>query len=126
MFLTFNEKLKGQGEFVAEDVNRDAIPVDKDLPLRYTWNIWEQVMQSTEGKAGHYSDATHKVASFTQVQEFWALWNHMPQPSELLEQKRMVREFKVTQNFKNFKVTVKLSTKTKKLTQNHDSKHVEV
>jgi len=91
-FLTFNEKLKRGGEFVPEDVNRDQIPVDKDLPLRYTWHIWEQVMQSSEGKAGHYSDATHKVASFKAVQEFWALWNHMPQPSELLEQKRMVRE----------------------------------
>merc|ERR1712066_1064095 len=25
-------------------------------------------------------------------EDFWKLWNHMPQPSELLEQKRMVRE----------------------------------
>merc|ERR1711948_40856 len=32
------------------------------------------------------------VSSFASVQEFWKLWNHMPQPSELLEQKRMVRE----------------------------------
>ena len=37
-----------------------------------------------------YSDATHKVAPFATVQDFWKLWNHMPQPSELLDQKRMV------------------------------------
>merc|ERR1712216_503333 len=33
-----------------------------------------------------------QVAKFESVQGFWKLWNHMPQPSELLEQKRMVRE----------------------------------
>merc|ERR1719469_1587060 len=48
-------------------------------------------MQSSD-KASQYSDATHKVAQFTSVQDFWKIWNHMPQPSELLEQKRMVRE----------------------------------
>merc|ERR1711998_72725 len=32
------------------------------------------------------------VSSFSTVQDFWKLWNHMPQPSELLEQKRIVRE----------------------------------
>jgi len=48
-------------------------------------------MQSSD-KSSAYSDATHKVAQFATVQEFWKLWNHMPQPSELLEQKRMVRE----------------------------------
>jgi len=26
------------------------------------------------------------------VQDFWRIWNGLPQPSELLEQKRMVRE----------------------------------
>merc|ERR1712014_206493 len=48
-------------------------------------------MQSTD-KAAAYSDATHNVTTFQTVQAFWKLWNHMPQPSELLEQKRMVRE----------------------------------
>lgn len=64
----------------------------KDMPLRYPWVIWEQIMQSSDGKTAQYSDATHKVSTFSTVQEFWKLWNHMPQPSELLEQKRMVRE----------------------------------
>merc|ERR1712137_1201076 len=64
----------------------------KDLPLRYTWAIWEQIMQATDGRSSQYSDATHMVSTFSSVQEFWKLWNHVPQPSELLEQKRMVRE----------------------------------
>jgi len=48
-------------------------------------------MQSGDGKTV-YSDATRKVADFSDVQAFWKLWNHMPQPSELLDQKRMIRE----------------------------------
>merc|ERR1719198_758480 len=48
-------------------------------------------MQKSD-KSAIYSDATHKVASFDSVQSFWKLWTHMPQPSELLDQKRMVRE----------------------------------
>merc|ERR1719503_314531 len=48
-------------------------------------------MQSND-KGAQYSDATHEVDKFSTVQNFWRLWNHIPQPSELLEQKRMVRE----------------------------------
>jgi len=89
-YLSFNDTLNPNLKFTTED--GDAEEVKKDLPLRYTWNIWEQIMQSTDGKTAQYSDATHKVSSFTTVQDFWRHWNHLPQPSELLEQKRMVRE----------------------------------
>lgn len=88
-FLSFNEAYGGT-ELVTDEELKDV--VSKDRPLRYNWAIWEQVMQSSDGKAGQYSDATRKVAGFATVQEFWKLWNHMPQPSELLDQKRMVRE----------------------------------
>merc|ERR1719361_2593850 len=49
-------------------------------------------MQSTDSKASHYSDATHRVASFSTVKTFWKYWNHLPQPSELLDGKKFVRE----------------------------------
>lgn len=62
----------------------------QDPPLRYNWVLWEQIMQS--GKSAQYSDATHKVASFGTVKGFWKYWNHLPQPSELLENKKIVRE----------------------------------
>eukprot|EP00429_Kryptoperidinium_foliaceum_P138572 CAMPEP_0176273440 /NCGR_PEP_ID=MMETSP0121_2-20121125/46221_1 /TAXON_ID=160619 /ORGANISM="Kryptoperidinium foliaceum, Strain CCMP 1326" /LENGTH=226 /DNA_ID=CAMNT_0017613625 /DNA_START=73 /DNA_END=753 /DNA_ORIENTATION=- len=88
-FLSFNENLNPDLKFTTEESNEE---VKKDLPLRYSWTIWEQVMQSGDGKAAQYSDATHKVSSFNTVQDFWRHWNHVPQPSELLEQKRMVRE----------------------------------
>merc|ERR550532_2901548 len=46
-------------------------------------------MQPGDAKAAQYSDATHRVASFGTVRKFW---NHLPQPSELLEGKKFVRE----------------------------------
>lgn len=90
-FLSFNESFNSNLKFTTDSTDDSDEMLQKDLPLRYTWCIWEQIMQSND-KAAQYSDATHEVAKFSTVQEFWKLWNHMPQPSELLEQKRMVRE----------------------------------
>mmetsp|Transcript_30035 Transcript_30035/g.64878 ORF Transcript_30035/g.64878 Transcript_30035/m.64878 type:complete len:227 (+) Transcript_30035:164-844(+) len=89
-FLSFNESLSPNLKFDTEAV--DAEELKQDLPLRYTWTIWEQVMQPHDGKAEKYSDATHQVSSFSTVQDFWRHWNHVPQPSSLFEHKRMVRE----------------------------------
>lgn len=92
-FLSFNENFNSNLKFTTADGEEDTEEIlKKSLPLKYTWSIWEQIMQSSDGKNSQYSDATHKVATFNTVQNFWKLWNHMPQPSELLEQKRMVRE----------------------------------
>jgi len=65
---------------------------NKDPALRFTWTIWEQTMQSNDAKTAAYSDATHRVASFSTVKGFWKYWNHLPQPSELLDGKKFVRE----------------------------------
>jgi translation initiation factor 4E len=90
-FLSFNDSFNSNLKFTTDSTEENDEMLKRDLPLRYTWAIWEQIMQSND-KAAAYSDATHQVASFSTVQAFWKLWNHMPQPSELLEQKRMVRE----------------------------------
>nr|AMA65227.1 eIF4E-1a [Amphidinium carterae] len=90
--LSFNENFNSNLKFMTDNSEENDEMLKKDLPLRYNWSIWEQIMQSSDKANAQYSDATHKVASFSTVQEFWKLWNHMPQPSELLEQKRMVRE----------------------------------
>jgi len=90
-YLSFNESFNSNLKFTTDSTEENEEMLSKDLPLRFSWSIWEQIMQNNE-KAAAYSDATHKVAQFATVQEFWKLWNHMPQPSELLEQKRMVRE----------------------------------
>jgi len=91
-YLSFNDSVNANMDFTTEDAGESEEALQKELPLRYTWSVWEQIMQSSDGKSGQYSDATHKVSEFGTVEEFWKLWNHMPQPSELLEPKRMVRE----------------------------------
>eukprot|EP00449_Zooxanthella_nutricula_P005216 CAMPEP_0198500498 /NCGR_PEP_ID=MMETSP1462-20131121/8192_1 /TAXON_ID=1333877 /ORGANISM="Brandtodinium nutriculum, Strain RCC3387" /LENGTH=279 /DNA_ID=CAMNT_0044229507 /DNA_START=66 /DNA_END=905 /DNA_ORIENTATION=+ len=74
---------------VSPDENEEML--QNDYALRFKWRIWEQTMPPGDESAA-YADATRQVASFSSVQGFWKLWNHMPQPSGLLEQKRMVRE----------------------------------
>jgi len=94
-YLSFNTKHSSELLYDHEVSPEDKKAIlARELPLKYKWHIWEQVMQSSDGKAGAggYSDATQQVAHFSFVSEFWSLWNHVPQPSELLEQKRMVRE----------------------------------
>mmetsp|Transcript_30881 Transcript_30881/g.67619 ORF Transcript_30881/g.67619 Transcript_30881/m.67619 type:complete len:226 (-) Transcript_30881:200-877(-) len=88
-YLSFSERFNSNLKFEAEDAESAEL-FKNDLPLKYTWTVWEQIDSS--GKPGQYKDATRKVASFSTVQQFWTLWNHIPQPSGLLEQKRMVHE----------------------------------
>lgn len=93
-FLSFNSKIspglqtyQQPSEAELEDMK------NRDPALRFTWTIWEQIMQqSGDAKNAAYSDATHRVASFNTVKGFWKYWNHLPQPSELLDGKKFVRE----------------------------------
>merc|ERR1712224_1078234 len=88
------EQHKGQVMLAMEDEEADEALLDVELPLKYTWVLWEQLVPGSESKGGSnsYSDATKKVQAFSNLQDFWAIWNGMPQPSELLEQKRIMRE----------------------------------
>jgi len=93
-FLSFNPNSSCALEYSAADSDEYGEVLKRDLPLKFPWVLWEQIMQVSDGSKApqHYSDATHKVATFNTVQQFWRVWNSMPQPSELLDQKRMVRE----------------------------------
>lgn len=95
-YLSFNSKISpALASFQAPQAPSPTELEDmktKDPQLRYTWTIWEQIMQSQDSKAAQYSDATHRVASFSTVKNFWRYWNHLPQPSELLDGKKFVRE----------------------------------
>lgn len=63
----------------------------KDRPLDSAWTLWEQISMA-DVKSDKYADATRRVGSFNTVTSFWRYWNHLPQPSTLLEGKRFVRE----------------------------------
>jgi len=64
----------------------------KDPALRHMWTIWEQLAQTASQRdSSQYSDITNRVASFNTVKAFWKYWNHLPQPSMLLDGKKFVR-----------------------------------
>jgi len=93
-WLSFNEAHKGPLMLAREEEEADEALLDVELPLKYTWVLWEQMVPGSDTKGGSnsYSDATKKVQAFSTLQDFWGIWNGMPQPSELLEQKRIMRE----------------------------------
>jgi translation initiation factor 4E len=92
-FLSFNSKISPNlPSYKAPSAAELEEMKQRDPPLRCTWTIWEQIMQSTDKGVAQYSDATHRVASFDTVKTFWKYWNHLPQPSELLDGKKFVRE----------------------------------
>lgn len=92
-FLSFNDKISpGMVSYQAPSPAELEEMKQKDPPLRYTWVIWEQTVQSSDSKTAQYSDTTHQVASFKTVKGFWRFWNYLPQPSELLNGKKFVRE----------------------------------
>jgi len=88
-FLSFNPST--EGHFTKSDVTA-KVDFASDPPLRFTWVLWEQVAHDTSEKGANYSDATHKVAHMSTVKEFWSYWNHLPQPSELLGNKKFISE----------------------------------
>lgn len=92
-FFTFNEApgRAGSGFGLPEQESEEVRQMlAEPMKLKSKWWLWEQVVQS-EGR-GTYTDAMRKVVSFDTVQDFWAIWNGLPQPSELLDQKRISRE----------------------------------
>jgi len=92
-FLSFNEangRVGGQLGIPEEESEEVKQALREPMKLKYKWWLWEQVVQS-EGR-GTYTDAMRKVVSFETVQDFWSIWNGLPQPGELLDQKRITRE----------------------------------
>jgi len=90
-YLSFNENFNSGLKFTTDSSEDTEELLKKDLPLAYTWAVWEQLQSNN--KSAQYSDATHKVEECSTVQSFWELyWKSVPQPSELLDNKRMVRE----------------------------------
>ncbi|KAJ1605158.1 translation initiation factor if-4E [Cryptosporidium canis] len=91
-YLSFNEAI--EPTLTLPSACNVEIPDDlisRPLPLSHDWVVWEQLNMETR-KDSDYSNATKPVAKFSSVQQFWWLWHHIPQPSELLRGKRMVRE----------------------------------
>ncbi|CDJ61896.1 eukaryotic translation initiation factor 4e, putative [Eimeria maxima] len=91
-YLSFNPAVTDAinlDECITEEHNADT-----PLPLQNRWHVWEQIQREAGAldRAADYSQNTRDLASFDTVQTFWQLWAHIPQPSELLGHKRMIRQ----------------------------------
>ncbi|CAE8681289.1 unnamed protein product, partial [Polarella glacialis] len=94
-YLSFNEAVGGKGKIpgLAEEDNDAKLALMEPMPLKDTWVLWEQAVPAADVKGSNYSDATKEVVPFKTAQEFWSIWNGVPQPSELIEgNKRITRD----------------------------------
>jgi len=85
--LTFNEALGGKplSDILTEEDADTQVALLQPMPLQDTWVLWEM-------RAGaSYVDSMKEVVSFKTAQEFWSIWNGVPQPSILLDSKRIIR-----------------------------------
>eukprot|EP00929_Paragymnodinium_shiwhaense_P040137 TRINITY_DN20980_c0_g1_i1.p2 TRINITY_DN20980_c0_g1~~TRINITY_DN20980_c0_g1_i1.p2 ORF type:complete len:244 (+),score=55.04 TRINITY_DN20980_c0_g1_i1:186-917(+) len=93
-YLSFSEALIGGLSFIpgAPDVEVPEFEASVDVPLKLanTWVLWEQPSSTQSGARGA-EWSIRKVCEFSTVQEFWSIWNGLPQPSELIEGKKFSR-----------------------------------
>jgi len=54
-------------------------------PLKYTWTFWCMCRQPGKGagSASNYSAANKKIASFSSVEDFWAIYSHLVRSAKL-------------------------------------------
>lgn len=106
--LSFNRKLfpKSSPDVTVHSSLASKFDSREPLPLRYSWSLWEQLQQNqpTGGHAeqpaptvanasANYGDLTRKVATMSDIQEFWRYFIHLPQPSTVLgESMKVVRK----------------------------------
>jgi translation initiation factor 4E len=84
--ITRTEDLPSQ---LTEDEIREL--KNKDPKLLCTWTLWEQRV-AAKTKNLDYSGQTKEITSFRTIKEFWACFNHIPQPSILFSGKRYARK----------------------------------
>mmetsp|Transcript_105358 Transcript_105358/g.286106 ORF Transcript_105358/g.286106 Transcript_105358/m.286106 type:complete len:230 (+) Transcript_105358:93-782(+) len=86
MVLSFNEERHGKFTIPGypEDESREIEEaLRQPMYLHSGWTLWTQ-------NSGQY--AVQKVVAFETAQEFWKVWNGVPQPSELFDSKRFIKE----------------------------------
>lgn len=89
-FLSFNAACSPQIDAFLES-NDCTGNAEQDPALDSKWVLWEQLGLSAQRDSSQYSQATQKVATLDTIKAFWRYWNHMPQPSLLLEGKKFLR-----------------------------------
>jgi len=89
-YLSFNPSVTPEDRLPAPSAEEAEHLRKMDPKLPHKWAIWEQHVQPKDKKAA-YTDSTRQTAVFHTVREFWGCWNHLPQPSVLLQGQKFVR-----------------------------------
>jgi len=93
-YFTLNRHLAEQSLILGHEdkcVSQDS--ANHSAKLSETWVLWEQVVpQHNRSYGAKYEVNLKEIAKFDCVQDFWALWDHLPQPSELLMNKKMISD----------------------------------
>lgn len=91
-FHSYNATITAKADITTKPSPEELEEMRKTDPaLESEWTIWEQIVPPKDSKTG-YADATRKTGAFSTFKTFWAYWNHLPQPSELLNGKKFMRE----------------------------------
>eukprot|EP00871_Galdieria_phlegrea_P002487 jgi/Galph1/3239/GphlegSOOS_G1944.1 len=64
-------------EFVTTEDNKEA------HPLQFAWTLWYSANAGGKLTPGLICQHLKKVATFRTVEEFWGVFNHVPQPSDI-------------------------------------------
>ena len=86
-YLSFNAT-------VAESIDFKSEAPDEDKPLSCAWTLWEQSQASGAAatNSGNYADCMSEVVTFKSINQFWSMFSNIPQPSILLQNKRIVAQ----------------------------------
>mmetsp|Transcript_6811 Transcript_6811/g.15782 ORF Transcript_6811/g.15782 Transcript_6811/m.15782 type:complete len:232 (-) Transcript_6811:11-706(-) len=82
VLLSFNSSVTPPEDL--EDLHGDDqdSEIPDELCLQVPWVVWRQL--ASPGKSVPYEQSTKQIGIMTTVEEFWQLWDQLPQPSELL------------------------------------------
>lgn len=92
-YFTLNRSLVEQSNILGAEDNdaQSGLSIASQLPD--SWVLWEQVVpQSNRTYGTKYEVNLKEISRFDSVQDFWSLWDHIPQPSELLMNKKMISD----------------------------------
>ncbi|CAN8073926.1 unnamed protein product [Agarophyton chilense] len=52
-------------------------------PLQFKWTLWHDFVTTTKGRGGSYAVNLRPIADFDTVEDFWAVFNSLKEPSQL-------------------------------------------
>eukprot|EP00915_Cephaloidophora_sp_WS-2016_P003449 GHVH01004619.1.p1 GENE.GHVH01004619.1~~GHVH01004619.1.p1 ORF type:complete len:251 (+),score=38.32 GHVH01004619.1:32-784(+) len=93
-FFTLNRHLRDQSSVLGREHEFASISTSvAPVKLDHSWVLWEQVVpQHNRSYGAKYECNLKEIAKFNCIQEFWCLWDHLPQPSELMMNKKMISD----------------------------------